>query len=751
MIRLWAEKIIAALLACAITAAPVFACLEPAYAYEGELQEAIATGLYGLGDSDNTAGSGTADNGKNSNRSESESAASGEDESGQIDRNGIEPLLEATSENFAEALTQSYLPKEGTFTLTEESRFLIIENVAASESSYTESADADNGGDKEETIAAAGNKSQYSGMLETAELIASEMSEYGLTGETALPVETGTADDARDGDIVIRVVPEDELGLRIGTAEMNQSYRLTVGAGTADLRFADAEEENSGRRGFFSIFDRGNRGNGDNENASGGRDGNNIVLLEACSPDGAYYGLVTLTEMLVEKKDSAAEADTESSVNDEANDNGTPEQSSDGINLDGCEIEDGPDYGERVISLDCGRKYFDREWIEDLIRRSSMQRYNRLVLHFSEFEGFRLDSETFPWLTKGTDSLSREDAAEIVRTAQKYHMKVIPALDIPGHNRYIIEKYESYVKKHPDFAFEYDGKTYDKSSKSFKSIANHYSRNGETLKTNGIGIDITKELPVAFMNALIDDYAGFFRELGCDEWDLGGDEIIGWDSFVLGGHNMSYENRWEFLEHWAKYAKDELGIKKGSASDTFINYLNTVAARLETMGYTCRVFNDDIDINDNQHVELSESIEVTYWNAHDNSAKHFAKAGHRVYNCISMWSYYVLRTENGGDIMDGKYASVNAKNIYNNWEPESFASKKGKNKTVPEGSHGGGYFCIWCDYPDYKSAKTVFKETKLRTWANSSRLWNSEVNSKGSGINAKMSYKDMKGFAENFN
>ena len=113
-----------------------------------------------------------------------------------------------------------------------------------------------------------------------------------------------------------------------------------------------------------------------------------------------------------------------------------------------------------------------------------------------------------------------------------------------------------------------------------------------------------------------------------------------------------------------------------------------------------------------------------------------------------MWCYYVLRTENGGDIMDGKYKSVNAKNIWNNWEPESFASKTGKNKTVPDGSHGGGYFCIWCDYPDHKSAKTVWKETELRTWANAGRLWNREVNSESSGILDRVSYKAMKKFAE---
>ena len=446
------------------------------------------------------------------------------------------------------------------------------------------------------------------------------------------------------------------------------------------------------------------------------------VRITACGTDGIWYGLTALLEIARENSKT--------------------------LDLPCCRIKDGPDLRERALMLDCGRKYYSKEWIENLIRRASLQRYNAIVLHFAEAEGIRLDSREFPWMTENIDSLSTDEMTEIVELAHSYHMDVIPSFDTPGHNRFMVERYHEYVKENPDFTFEYDGKTYDRSVKGFRSIANHYSHGGDTEKATYIGIDLTKEHAVAFTNALIDSYADFFGELGCSKIDIGSDELLGWYTLELGGDIIGYDNRWKALEHWAEYARDELGIKKGSASDVLISYINDLAERLEKKGYTCRVFNDEIDINSNQHVELRESVEVTYWFDPDNTAGHFAKKGHIVHNFMESWCFYVLREQNGRDIMTNKYKSVNAENIWINWDPRSFARYAGDKMTVPEDKHGGGYFAIWCDHPDYKDAETVWAETEMKTWANASRMWNCEVNSSKSGIKAPLTYSMMKAFAK---
>ncbi len=536
-------------------------------------------------------------------------------------------------------------------------------------------------------------------ILDTVRTMASQYAACGIPSEEPLPIVYGKAELAEKGDIVINLVREEEFLPGIETADIGQTYRI-------------------------DIYD--------------------TAAVEACSTDGIWYGLIELMQIAREKRAVVPE-------NDEAEQNGeTPEGSAQGIVLDCFRIKDGPDLKERALMLDCGRKYFSKEWIENLIRRASLQRYNALVLHFAEAEGIRFDSEVFPWLTDNIDSLSTEDMEEIVRLAQQYHMEVIPSFDTPGHNTFMVDRYAQYVRKHPDFSFTLDGKTYDSSIKGFGSIANHYSHGGETESADYIGIDLTREHAVAFTEALIDGYADYFRELGCDKMDIGSDELLGWYTFELGGTLFDYDNRWKALDHWTRFARKKLGIDKGSSSDVLITYINDLAERLEKKGYTCRVFNDEIDLNPDQHVELKESIEITYWFDEDNTAGHYAKKGHVMHNFMESWCFYVLRKNKGRDIMTNKYKTVNARNIFENWDPRSFARKAGKKMTVPDDKLGGGYFAIWCDSPGYKDAATVWEETELRTWANASRMWNAEVNSDRSGINDKASYKDMKKFAKKF-
>lgn len=561
-----------------------------------------------------------------------------------------EPLLEAGADSFAEALSQEYTPEQGSFELTSESRFYI----ATTEDTPPED------------------------LLSTVKLMDSQFAACGIPTEKPLPVVYGDARFAREGDIVVSLVREDEFLAGIATADIYETYKLYI------------DEKN--------------------------------ILIEACGTDGIWYGFTELLELVKEKQ-------------------------SDTLQLSCCRIKDGPDLAERALMLDCGRKYFSKEWIENLIRRASLQRYNTIVLHFAEAEGIRLDSTAFPWLTEDIDSLTTAEMREIVELARQYHMEVIPSFDTPGHNQFMVDRYAQYVAKNPGFTFTYDGKTYDSSIKGFGSIANHYSHGGETEKVNYIGIDLTKEHAVAFTNALIDSYADFFRELGCSRIDIGSDELLGWYTFELGGEVIDYDNRWAALEHWAKYAKKTLGIENGSASDVLISYINDLADRLESKGYICRVFNDEIDINPDQHVQLSETVEITYWFDGDNTAGHFAEQGHVVYNFMESWCFYVLREEKGKDIMDGKYKTVTGRNIFENWDPRSFARKAGVKMTIPDEMLGGGYFAIWCDFPDYKDAMTIWSETELKTWANASRMWNCEVNTSGSGIRAAADYEMMKAFA----
>ncbi len=524
-------------------------------------------------------------------------------------------------------------------------------------------------------------------LLETVSLMDSEFAAYGLPSGQVLPIVYGAEDFVKEGDIVIRLTEQ---------SEMSHLIEKRLG-GTADIDESYTLET------------------GDS------------VMVTSSGTDGIYYGLLTLLEIALSERTAAA---------------------ADGIVIPGMVITDGPDIAERAVMLDCGRKYFSKEWIENFIRRASMQRYNTIVLHFSEAEGLRLDSRVFPWLTEDIESYSMDEMAEIVRMASNWHVDVVPSFDSPGHNQFMVQRYAEYVGSHRDFEFKLDGKTYDRSIRGFSSIANHYSHNGKTKHADYIGIDITKEHAVAFTTALIDDYARFFRSLGCDRFDIGGDEVFGWYTVSVGGETFGYDSRWKSVEHWADYAKRVLGIRNGSASDTYINYLNTLAERLDSRGFTCRVFNDEIDLNRNQHIDLDELIDVTFWIDQGRDAAHYAEKGHKVYNLVETWCFYVLRERNGRDIMDTTYKTVNSRNIYENWDPRNFARTAAGRSTIDDEKLGGAYFAIWCDFPDYKTEAEVWDETTLRMWASGSRMWNIEVNSEQSGILSPIGYKSFGKFAE---
>ena len=133
------------------------------------------------------------------------------------------------------------------------------------------------------------------------------------------------------------------------------------------------------------------------------------IIVTAKDEIGVYYGLMTVIQML--------------KVNDNVLKQGT--------------ILDYPDVGERSLHLDCARKYFSKEWIISLIKDLSWQKYNSIQIHFSENEGFRLQSDTLEAIDgfayQNGEYLTKEDMLEIIQVANDYHIEVIPSLDSPGH------------------------------------------------------------------------------------------------------------------------------------------------------------------------------------------------------------------------------------------------------------------------------------------------------------------------------
>jgi hexosaminidase len=103
-------------------------------------------------------------------------------------------------------------------------------------------------------------------------------------------------------------------------------------------------------------------------------------------------------------------------------------------------VRDWPRYPERGLMVDNGRRYFSPAWIKREIRLLAELKLNQLHLHFSDNEGFRIESENHPEVVS-KQHLTKRQVREIVGYASRRHVRVIGELDMPGHLRAALAKH----------------------------------------------------------------------------------------------------------------------------------------------------------------------------------------------------------------------------------------------------------------------------------------------------------------------
>lgn len=164
------------------------------------------------------------------------------------------------------------------------------------------------------------------------------------------------------------------------------------------------------------------------------------ILVTARTPRGAYYGSVTLWQLLTPPGWVR----------------GTPAKVAYGV------IDDHPRFAWRALLLDSGRHYQSVAEIKQLIDWMSLNKLNVLLWHVTEDQGWRLEIPKYPELTKtgacrkaaGFDSeltgsddkpycgfYTEADARDIVRYAAERYVDVVPEIDLPGHSQAAIAAY----------------------------------------------------------------------------------------------------------------------------------------------------------------------------------------------------------------------------------------------------------------------------------------------------------------------
>lgn len=431
--------------------------------------------------------------------------------------------------------------------------------------------------------------------------------------------------------------------------------------------------------------------------------------------------------------------------------------------LSGFTAKNEPDTRQRTVSLDCGRKYFTKEWICSLIRQMSWMGYNTLELHFSDDSGFRMDfwdpdyyckgfqpANDFSWLcgsnyTSWTLAAYKNDpdqgkyltAAEIVdilNTAREYHIAVIPAFDSPSHLDYTTWQFEQHYRHDPDYSFHstYDGKTYH--ARDIGGCINYTGTSGSSTPLRWpyySAVNIADPQSKAFIFELYTDIADFFRVYaGSTDFSIGADEV-----------NLSsrYGVQWGFPD--------------------FVDYINELNELLNRKGYTVRMYNDFLGSTAHGGFAFDGNIEILYWDSpcnpsargntnHTQPVEYYVNQGRTLYNCIQTGTYYALRvTSSGSDARSRQnrqwtFYHANEKDIYQEWYPADISEKGDYPEDVPDvpaENLGGAYFLIWCDYASVSTEAEMwngvtdpqtgeFYSLRNRMWSNSAKMWNWDLN-----------------------
>lgn len=137
----------------------------------------------------------------------------------------------------------------------------------------------------------------------------------------------------------------------------------------------------------------------------------------------------------------------------------------DKISLEKAYIYDRPDFPVRGLMLDCGRHFFEVDSIKFWLKYMADYKMNYFHWHLTEWNGFRFDSEVFPGLGTKDASYSIAQIKDILAYAEKYHILVVPELDIPGHANALIEydpKLNFQKGKFRSYYWAFNGKITDK-------------------------------------------------------------------------------------------------------------------------------------------------------------------------------------------------------------------------------------------------------------------------------------------------
>ncbi|SNX63551.1 hexosaminidase [Streptomyces sp. TLI_55] len=337
-------------------------------------------------------------------------------------------------------------------------------------------------------------------------------------------------------------------------------------------------------------------------------------------------------------------------------------------------VKDAPAKPVRGFMLDIARKHYTAGWIEDRVRELGDLKFNELGLHFSDDQGFRIESRSHPEVVSD-QHLTRPEIERIIDLAAERHITIVPEIDSPGH-------LGAVIAAHPSLQLV----------------------NASGVAARG-AVDISQDAAAKIVDELLDEYAELFPG---ERWNLGGDE---YQALMASDPEASYPQL-------ATAARKAYGTG-GTVTDLTTGWLNARADTVRKHGKTMRVWNDGFFPGTS--VQPAKDLQVAYWTGKEIGARQpaeYLSAGRDLVNYNDQFLYYVLGQPN-------QFYYPTGQRIYEQWTPRMVRGTQAVDAKYDDQILGGS-FAVWGDYPNAQTQDQVAAGIRLPLRAVVQKLWDAD-------------------------
>jgi hexosaminidase len=286
---------------------------------------------------------------------------------------------------------------------------------------------------------------------------------------------------------------------------------------------------------------------------------------------------------------------------------------------------DRPRYPERGLMIDLGRRVYRAAWIRREIRQLAYLKLNLLHLHLTDDQRWGIESDRHPELAS-PGALSKAQVRSLVAYARRWHVTVVPEIDMPGH-------IGALLAKHPGLALR---------------------KPGESPGATATRLDITDPAALRFVRGLIREYLPLFPDR---YWHVGADEYMSDGEFAQYPQLLSYAQ-----QHYGPDA---------TAKDAMLGFINRIDGVVRAHGKTLRAWHDEL--GDGRAVSVNPDVIAEWWtpvsplsDLTPPTPQELLGGGHRILNAGWFPTYFT------GDVgpVEGK---PDMRAAYEGWEVNEFA------------------------------------------------------------------------------